>query len=91
MNFISKDHLVKRFGDKPTIQLSDLVGFIEEEFECKVSVSKKWSEEQRLRVAKKFFFDEDVLKQLHASDTEPEDTDIVDYDQFKEFMRSLKK
>lgn len=49
-----------------------------------IQLSKSWREEEKQRIAMGLFFNEDVLKQLHASENHSEDTDIVDYQQFRQ-------
>lgn len=90
MEYITKDQLDNSLKHKTFIELEDLVELIEQKFGYQVSLAKKdhsnISGEQKKKMAKIMFSDEDVLRQLQESESEPEINDIESHEDFIRFM-----
>lgn len=90
MDFITKEQFDKSLGNKSRIELDDLIYVIEEQFGYKVFISKKYTEEQKKRMTKAIFTNEDVLRQLDESELEPEGNDIGSYEAYTRFMKEVR-
>jgi hypothetical protein len=86
VEYITKDQLDHSLKHKTFIELEDLVELIEQQFGYQVSLAKKdhnnLTEEQKKKLAKIVFSDEDVLRQLQESESEPEKNDIESHEDF---------
>jgi hypothetical protein len=89
VDFITKEQFEKSLGNKSKIALNDLIHVIEEQFGYKVSISKKFTEEQKKKMTKAIFTNEDVLKQLDESELEPEGNDIGSFEAYTRFMKEV--
>ncbi len=89
MEFITKEQLDFNLGDKSKIELVDLIQVIEEQFGYKVSISRKFTEEQIKKMTNVIFSDKDVLRQLKESELEPEGNDIESSEDYSRFMKEV--
>lgn len=89
MNFITKEQLNNNLGNKSKIELVDLIQVIEEQFGYRVSISRKFTEEQKKKMTKAIFSNEDVLRQLDESELEPEGNDIESFEDYSRFMKEV--
>ncbi|OMF18532.1 hypothetical protein BK133_30405 [Paenibacillus sp. FSL H8-0548] len=89
MNFITKEQLNNNLGNKSKIELVDLIKVIEEQFGYKVSISRKFTEEQKKKMTKAIFSNEDVLRQLDESELEPEENDIESFEDYSRFIKGV--
>ena len=94
MEYITKDQLDKSLKHKTFIELEDLVELIEQQFGYQVSLAKKdhssLTEEQKKKMTKIIFSDEDVLRQLNESELESEENGIESFEDFKRFMNEVR-
>ncbi|WP_314000051.1 hypothetical protein [uncultured Paenibacillus sp.] len=90
MDFITKEQFDKSLGNKTKIELDDLIHLIEEQFGYNVSVSKKFTEEEKKKMTKVIFTNEDVLRQLAESDLEPEEHDIETFEAYTRYMNEVR-
>jgi hypothetical protein len=94
VEYITKHQLDNSLKHKTFIELEDLVELIEQQFGYQVSLAKKdhnnLTEEQKKKLAKIVFSDEDVLRQLQESESEPENNDIESHEDFARFMNEAR-
>jgi hypothetical protein len=90
VDFITKEQFDKSLGNKSKIGLDDLIQVIEEQFGYKVSISKKYTDEEKKKMTKAIFTNEDVLRQLDESELEPEGNDIGSYEAYIRFMKEVR-